>query len=137
MANEALVRCREADRLAGEEREQRLQEGIGLAEQAVTLDDADAAAHFALFCTLGKRLRDASLGAAMLMDVRRIRHEIDRAIELAPFDPELWAAKGAMLLTLPGFLGGDRTEAQRLLVRAFVADPDNRAARVYLEEALQ
>lgn len=137
MANEALARCREAERFAGEARERLLAQGMKLAEQAVALDDADAAAHFALFCTLGERLRQAGLGAGMLMDLRRLQREIDRALELAPHDPELWAAKGAMLLNLPAFLGGDRSEAQQWLVRAFVADPDNRAARAYLDEALQ
>ena len=136
-AKEALMRCREADGATGDEREQLLQDAMRLAEQAVAVDDADAAAHFALFCALGKRVQDARLGAGMLTDVRRLRHEIDRALELAPSDPELWAAKGAMLLSLPSLLGGDRSEAQRLLVRAFVADPDNRAARAYLYEALE
>ena len=137
VSNEALSQCRRADVFIGAEREKVLEEGSRMAEQAVALDDDDATAHFALFCTLGKRLKDTALGPAMLTNVRRLRHEIDRAIELAPQDPELWAAKGAMLLTLPSFLGGDRDEAQQLLVRAFVADPDNHVTRVYLEESLQ
>jgi hypothetical protein len=136
-AHEALARCRAADGLVGEEREQLLREAMLLAERAVSLDDADAAAHFALFCALGESLRENGLGLSMLRDVRHLQHEIDLAIELAPGDPELWAAKGAMLLSLPSFLGGDRDEAQHLLVRAFVASPDNRATRAYLEEALE
>jgi hypothetical protein len=136
LANEALTRCRQADGLEGDDRERVLQEGMRMAERAVATYETDAAAHFALFCSLGKHLQTASIGPSMLTDVRRVRHEIDRAIELAPHDPELWVAKAALLLALPGFLGGDRAEARRLLVRAVAADPDNNATRVYLDEAL-
>jgi hypothetical protein len=137
LAREALTRCMEAEGREGEEQEQLLHEGLRLAEDAVAADNNDAAAHFAVFCNLGKLLRSSGVRLAVLSDVRRVRREIDRALELAPLDPDLLAAKGGLLLNLPSFLGGDEADATQLLIRAFVADPSNRTTRAYLEKALK
>lgn len=136
-ANEALARCREADWLAGHARAQRLSSGLALAEQALAANEEDAAAHFGIFCNLGKILQTAVPSPWILADVRRIHRAIDRAIALAPRDPELWVAKGALLLNLPSFLGGDRDEAERWIVAAFVVDPDNQTVRAYLVQAVE
>ena len=70
------------------------------------------------------------------MRVRRLRHEIDATIELAPADADALATKGALLLRLPRWFGGDPTEAEALLRRALVSEPDNGTARCYLAKAL-
>jgi len=137
LAREALARCMEAEAIQGAEQRRLLREGLQLAEAAVEADDNDAAAHFAVFCNLGKQLRISGVGFGVLSDVGRVRSEIDRALELAPLDPDLLAAKGGLLQNLPRFLGGDEAEATQLLIRAFVADPSNRTTRKYLEKALQ
>jgi tetratricopeptide (TPR) repeat protein len=134
VARDALQRCRAAEAENEPERERLLEDGLKLAEEAVAADDEDAEAHFALFCNLAEQVRRQGVGPSTLFDLRRARRELDRALEIAPSDPELLAAKGAVLLSLPGFLGGDPDEAQGLLLRAFIADPDNHATRTYLEQ---
>jgi hypothetical protein len=137
LAREALARCMEAEGREGAEQEQLLREGLRLAEHAVAADDDDAAAHFAVFCNLGKLLRSSGVGLGTFTDVRRVRREIDRTLELAPLDPDVLAAKGGLLYNLPSFLGGDEAEATQLFIRAFIADPSNVTTRAYLEKALQ
>jgi hypothetical protein len=137
LAREAVARCLEAEGLEDVEQERLLREGLRLAEDAVAADDNDAAAHFAVFCNLGKLLRSSGIGLGIVSDVRRVRRQIDRALELAPLDPDLLAAKGGLLYNLPSFLGGDEAEATQLFIRAFIADPSNLTTRAYLEKALE
>ena len=53
---------------------------------------------------------------------------------LAPNHAEALAAKGALLIKLPRWLGGDRREAEVWLRRALAVDPANATARAYLDE---
>ncbi|HYD50279.1 MAG TPA: hypothetical protein VEB21_18115 [Terriglobales bacterium] len=131
-AGSAHTLCREADRLDGDEKAAALARGLELAGRAVKADPNDADAHFALFCNLGKRLRHDSPGLGTLSQVRRLRRSIDRALELRPDDPNLMAAKGALLVDLPAMLGGDDCEGERLLRQALALDANNRRARAHL-----
>jgi hypothetical protein len=101
-----------------------LDRGLAAAESAVGEDDADAAAHFAVFCNLGRQLQLRSIGFLTVFDIRRMRREIDRTLELAPRSPGVLTAKGLMLLQLPRLLGGDTSEGQRLIRRALELEPD-------------
>jgi hypothetical protein len=129
-AHEALALCdastRETDR---EVRLTLLDRGLAAAQSAVEEDDADAAAHFAVFCNLGRRLQLRSVGLLTLFDIRRVRREIDRALELAPRSPGVLTAKGVMLLQLPRLLGGDASEGQRLIRCALELEPAFEPAR--------
>jgi hypothetical protein len=111
-----------------------LDRGLALAEQAVESDDGDAAGHFAVFCNLGRRLQQHPISFRNLMSIRRIRHEIDRTLALSPNAPGVLTAKGIMLLELPGLLGGDPPEGERLLRHALEIEPDFTEAREALAE---
>jgi hypothetical protein len=133
-AHEALALCdastRETDRQV---RFTLLDRGLAAAEWAVGEDDADAAAHFAVFCNLGRQLQLRSTGLLTFFDIRRVRREIDRTLELAPRSPGVLTAKGLMLIQLPRLLGGDAFEGQRLIRRALELEPDFEPARKALE----
>ena len=127
---EALALCR----FAAEERDTAtraalLDRGLALAEQAVASDDGDAAGHFAVFCNLGRRLQLHPISFGSLMSIRRVRREIDRTLALTPNAPGVLTAKGVMLLELPGVLGGDPPEGERLLRRALEIEPAFAEAR--------
>jgi hypothetical protein len=123
-ALEALALCDAAAREDdAAERSALLDRGLALARTAVDADDTDAAGHFALFCNLGRRLLLHPLGLGSLAAVRRVRHAIDRALELAPRSASVLTAKGIMLLELPRLFGGDRDEGERLLRRALEIAP--------------
>ena len=137
VAREALAICRRADRLPPAEGRALLDRGLALAERAIADRPDDPVAHFAAFCNRGKRIEAAGLSFRILGEVRRVRHHIERALELAPDWSEALAGKGALLLALPGPLGGDRTEGERLLRRALALDPSNLEARERLGEVLR
>jgi len=123
-ALEALALCDAATRQdVAAERAALLERGLALAQTAVDADDTDSAGHFALFCNLGRRLQLHPLGLGSLAAVRRVRHAIDRALELAPRSTSVLTAKGIMLLELPRLFGGDRDQGERLLRRALEIAP--------------
>jgi len=134
-ALEALALCNAAAHQdVAAERAALLERGLALAQAAVDADDTDAAGHFALFCNLGRRLQLHPLGLGSLADLRRVRHEIDRAVQLAPRSPSVLTAKGIMLLELPRLFGGDRHEGERLLRQALEIEPGSSDARRALVE---
>jgi hypothetical protein len=117
-AQRALLVCERADHAAAAQREALLQIGLQLAEIAVETDPGDPHAHFAVFCTLGKIAERQRIGLETTRTVRRLRHEVDRTLELAPEYVPALLGKAEMLLRLPRWLGGDPDEARRCLARA-------------------
>lgn len=136
-AREALAICRGVGALPVEERLATLDQGLAMAERAALDDPTDALAQYASFCNRGKRLQIVGFTFGALAEIRRLRREIDRALELVADWPDALAGKGAMLIALPRLLGGDAAEGERLLHRALELDPTNVEARGILEELEQ
>ena len=138
-AREALRICEDADRLPAAERAARLALGLAQAEAAVQADPRDAAAHLAVFCNIGKRLRHRG-GWGLLTafsDLRKAREAVDAALAVAPDYPGALAGKGQMLAELPHWLGGDQQEAERLLRRAVAIEPGDARMRLMLADILR
>jgi tetratricopeptide (TPR) repeat protein len=137
-AREALAECEEIERMAipREEKLARFAEGIARTEAVVAAADSDPKAHLALFCHLGHHLELAGLSWRSLGRFRRVRAEIDRAFALGPDDPDVLAARGEALRLMPGPLGGDKKEGERLLRRAIEIQPGHVFARLYLARAI-
>ncbi len=135
-AGDALEACHRAEELSGDERRELLARGLALAEAAVDADEHDARAHFAAVCNLGKQMETAGMGLGQLVDLYRLRRELDATLALAPDDADALTAKGALLLRLPRMIGGDPATAATLLRRALVSEPDNGTARCYLAAAV-
>jgi tetratricopeptide (TPR) repeat protein len=138
MAREAIAICQEADLLPASDRAATLASGLARAEEAVQADPQDAVAHFAIFCNLGKGLKDSSGWRLfrVIGDLRRARKEIDAALILAPNYPAALAAKGAMLVQLPRLFGGDPPEGVRLLESAVALRPEDPTLRLELAKVL-
>lgn len=133
----ALERCRASDGLSAVARPAVLETSLALADAALAADEADALAHFAAFCALGRLLREQGLRLGTFARLRRLRREIDRTLELAPDFSDALAGKGALLLKLPRLLGGDPDEGERLLRRALELDPGYFTPRLALVDALR
>ncbi|WP_447979354.1 hypothetical protein [Candidatus Nitrospira bockiana] len=106
----------------------------GLAEQAVKLDAGLAAAHFALFCSLGEQLRidGESLSTSSVFGFRRVMRALDRTLELDPDHLDALSSKGTFLLRLPGLLGGDAAKGEAMLRRVIERAPAAVNARLTL-----
>jgi tetratricopeptide (TPR) repeat protein len=107
--------------------------GKDLAIAAVSQDESDADAHFALFANWGRWLQtDGWLKNAYQLPA--LRRELDRALELKPNHPDALAAMGGLYLELPRFLGGNATKAEPFLERAIELDPLAVGARLELAD---
>lgn len=110
-------------------------EAADLAEKALESDTDHARAHFVYFAARG-RLLIASGPYRNVLALLRLRKHLDRSLELDPHDTDAMAARGAMLMELPGYLGGDKREGESLLRRAVVANPVGSATRLLFAKAL-
>ena len=133
LPKQALDHCHQG-RLA-KDRDSRFahfQQGQRLGEQAVAADEGSADAHFALFCNLGELLRIDGETLTSLFGLRRMMKELDRTLEIAPTHLEALSAKGTLLVKLPGLLGGDVKEGERLLQQVIHQAPQAVNARLAL-----
>lgn len=125
LSTEALAECHKG-RVA-QAREVRLahfQRGAALAERAVALDEQWADGHFALFCTLGERMRLDGEILGSLFGFSKVMAALDRTLELDPDHLDALSCKGTFLIRLPGLFGGDRDKGEQLLRRVIQRAPD-------------
>lgn len=113
-----------------------LDESLALAEQALAENEDDAKAHFAVFCSLGRRAEMQGADLDSLTTLGRLRGALDRAIEIEPSFVDALLAKGRLLARLPWILGGDAEEGEHLIRRALDLDPDSTVARLQLAHVL-
>ena len=132
----AVALCVQVPTVPPAERVALLERGFKLAEQAVAEDDGNPAAHFAVFCTLGLRLKIEGFSFGGLRAVRRMRQEVDRALALSPDYADALIGKGAMLAEAPRFAGGDLDEGLPLLRRGTALAPSNVDGQLHLGRAL-
>lgn len=135
-SREALALCHRAQRPGEAEPAATLERSLELADRAIASDGRDALAHFARFCALGEQARASGASLTSLFKLRSIRDAVDRTLELAPEFPDALLGKGALLTSLPGLLGGDEKEGERLVRRALAIDPEFVDARLFLVEIL-
>jgi tetratricopeptide (TPR) repeat protein len=133
LAAESLFEC-ETGRQSSDrsERERRFARGLELAEQAIRLDQASAASHFALFCNQGEIMRIDGESIRDVLELRSLLSELDRTLELDPNHPGALSAKGTFLVRLPRLLGGDIERGEAMLRRVLTLDPTAVTARIGL-----
>jgi hypothetical protein len=112
---ESRAECEAGRRAATrEERKARFEHGQALGEQAVTVDEHSAEAHFVLFCNMGELMRLDGESISSVFALRRLMAQLDRAIELDPHHADALAAKGTLLVRLPRLLGGDAVKGEAI-----------------------
>lgn len=110
--------------------------GAKAAEQAFTLDDANADAHLFHALNLGsaEHLRGVTNAAMVVGEITRCAQ---RAIELNPRHAQAMQFLGGLLMELPWFLGGSEKQAQEYLERAVAADTNYTKAHLLLAKLYQ
>jgi tetratricopeptide (TPR) repeat protein len=133
LAKQALEECNRG-RLAMDRttRLAHFRQGQNLGERAIETDEGSADAHFALFCNLGELLRIDGEALTSLFGLRRMMHELDRALALNPAHIDALSAKGTLLVKLPSVLGGDSGKGEQLLQQVVTQAPKAVNARLAL-----
>lgn len=106
--------------------------GRALAEQAIELDNELADGHFALFCTIGEKMRIDGELFSSVMEFNRMMDALDRTLALNPNHLDALSSKGTFLMKLPWLLGGDPVKGERMLRRVINEDPEAINARLVL-----
>jgi hypothetical protein len=107
------------------------EEAARLAQHALKLKEADAAAHFLYAAALGKTAEIKGVTASLL-SLEEMRTHVTRALELqGDHVPSIHMA-GMMLEELPRFMGGNPEAALGYLERAVTLDPTYTHARLDL-----
>jgi tetratricopeptide (TPR) repeat protein len=132
----AIELCHRAQTERDDERAELLEQSLARADAAIASDDRDALAHFARFCALGEQAKTSGLRLTGLLKLRSIRAAVERTLELSPDFPDALLGLGSLLIAVPGFLGGDDAEGERLVRRALAIDPEYVGARLTLAEQL-
>ena len=108
--------------------------GQALAEKAVELDDKVADGHFALFCSLGEKMRVDGEFLSNVLEFRRMMAALDRTLALNPDHLDAISSKGTFLVKLPYLMGGDVEKGEEMLRRVIREDPTCINARLTLAE---
>jgi tetratricopeptide (TPR) repeat protein len=108
-----------------------------LAERAIVLDEQLAAAHFALFCSLGEQMRinGETLNPGSLFGFRRMMGALDRTLELDPDHLDAVSSKATFLVRIPALLGGDAAKGEHMLRWVIQRDPKAVNARLALAKS--
>lgn len=132
---EAFALCQQAAQLPDQAQIEALERALAIAEAAVARGANDGVAQFATFCALGRLVLLEGVSPFRPLRPLRVLHALDAAVRLAPDDPDVLTAKGAVLLSLPRVMGGDTDAGIGWLRAALARDPHHCAARAYLQAA--
>lgn len=111
------------------------EKGRELAEKAVELDGQSADAHFALFCSIGERMRSNGEVVFSVFEYGRMMDALDQTLKLNPTHLDARSSKGTILIEIPGFLGGDDEKGEAMLREVIKEDPTAINARMVVARA--
>lgn len=137
LSTEALAECNKGR--SAQKRDIRLthfQKAQTLAEAALKLDDHNADAHYALFCTLGEQLRIDGENLNSIIGFQEMMASLDRTLELKPDHLDAISSKGTFLVRLPSILGGDVQRGEKMLRLVIKKEPKSINARLTLAKTL-
>jgi cytochrome c-type biogenesis protein CcmH/NrfG len=78
---------------------------------------------------------DGEASVASMLGFRRMMKELDRTLELAPDHLDALSAKGTLLVRLPPFLGGDKSQGEQILRQVIQREPASVNARLNLAKS--
>ncbi len=104
--------------------------GRKLAEKALALDDQSADAHFALFCSIGERMRANGEVFFSVFEYGAMMDALDQTLALNPDHLDALSSKGTILIEVPEFLGGDDEKGEIMLRQVIKDEPASINARM-------
>ena len=131
LTSQAMEECQKGRRAQdADSRSVHFDRGRALAEKAVALDSQSADAHFALFCSIGERMRSNGEVFFSVFEYGRMMDALDQTLVLNPRHLDALSSKGTILIEIPGFLGGDDEKGEVMLRQVIKEDPESINARM-------
>lgn len=132
LTKQAMEECQEGRRANkdSQTRQEHFNRGRELAEKAVKLDNQSAEAHFALFCSIGERMRSNGEVLFSVFEYGRMMDALDQTLQLNPKHTDALSSKGTILIEVPRLLGGDPEKGEAMLRKVINDAPDSINARM-------
>jgi len=131
LAIQSMEECQKGRRAKdAESRSVYFDRGRELAEKALALDDQSADAHFALFCSIGERMRANGEVFFSVFEYGAMMDALDQTLALNPDHLDALSSKGTILIEIPGFLGGDDAKGEVMLRQVIQEEPASINARM-------
>lgn len=133
LSHQAMEECAAGrDATDRDVRERHFMQGEKLACDAIKLNDASAAAHFAKVCNMGELMRLDGETLTNALRLRTLLAELDRTLALEPDHIDAQSTKGQLLLRLPRLLGGDAPRGEAMLRHVIERDTHAFSSRLTL-----
>jgi tetratricopeptide (TPR) repeat protein len=131
LTSQAMDECQKGRRAKdAESRSGHFDRGRALAEKAVALDSQSADAHFALFCSIGERMRANGEVLFSVFEYGSMMDALDQTLALNPKHLDALSSKGTILIEIPEFLGGDDAKGEVMLRQVINDEPESINARM-------
>jgi len=131
LTSQAMEECQKGRRAKDSDvRSGHFDRGRALAEKAVALDSQSADAHFALFCSIGERMRVNGEVLFSVFEYGSMMDALDQTLALNPKHLDALSSKGTILIEVPGFLGGDDEQGEVMLRQVIKEDSESINARM-------
>jgi cytochrome c-type biogenesis protein CcmH/NrfG len=96
----------------------------------VELDNRSADAHFALFCSIGERMRANGEVLFSVFEYGLMTDSLEQTLRLNPNHIDALSSKGTILIEVPRLLGGDPEKGEAMLRQVIKEDPESINARM-------
>ncbi len=131
LTKQALGECQDGRRAKDSKiRIAHFERGRALAEKAVELDKGSADAHFALFCSIGERMRANGEVLFSVFEYGRMTDALDQTLILDPDHIDALSSKGTILIEVPRLFGGDPEKGEAMLRQVIQEDHGSINARM-------
>jgi tetratricopeptide (TPR) repeat protein len=131
LTSQAMEECQKGRRAKDSDvRSGHFDRGRALAEKAVALDSQSADAHFALFCSIGERMRANGEVFFSVFEYGSMMDALDQTLALNPKHLDALSSKGTILIEVPEFLGGDDAKGEVMLRQVINDEPESINARM-------
>ncbi len=131
LTSQAMEECQKGRRAKDPDiRSGHFDRGRALAEKAVALDNQSADAHFALFCSIGERMRANGEVFFSVFEYGSMMDALDQTLALNPNHLDALSSIGTILIEVPGFLGGDDEKGEVMLRQVIKEDSESINARM-------
>lgn len=131
LTNQAMDECQAGRRAKDSKiRLDHFERSRALAEKAVELDNRSADAHFALFCSIGERMRANGEVLFSVFEYGRMMDALDQTLELNPNHTDALSSKGTILIEVPRLFGGNPEKGEVMLRKVIKDAPDSINARM-------